>query len=38
MEINITTPNFAYCKIVQLKLRYEYSITLFFAQTISKMR
>jgi hypothetical protein len=28
MEINLTTPNYAYYKVVQLKLRYEYSITL----------
>jgi hypothetical protein len=28
MKINIITPNYAYYMIVQLKLRYEYSITL----------
>jgi hypothetical protein len=28
MKINIITPNYAYYMIVQLKLRYEYSMTL----------
>jgi hypothetical protein len=30
MQINIITPNYAYYKIVQLKLRYEYPKTLIF--------
>jgi hypothetical protein len=28
MKINTITPNYAYYKIVQLKVQYEYSITL----------
>jgi hypothetical protein len=38
MDINIITLNYAYYKVIQLKHRYEYSITLIFAQNISKMR
>jgi hypothetical protein len=30
MEINIITPNYAYYKIVQLTLRYQYPMTLIF--------
>jgi hypothetical protein len=33
---NIKTPNCAYYKVVQLKLRCDYSITLIFAQNIYK--
>jgi hypothetical protein len=33
MQINIVTPNYAYYKIVQLALRYEYPTTLFFHKT-----
>jgi hypothetical protein len=33
MQINTITPNYAYYKIVQLELRYEYSITLILHKT-----
>jgi hypothetical protein len=33
MQINRTTPNYAYYNIVQLKLRYEYFITLILHKT-----
>jgi hypothetical protein len=33
MQINKITHNYAYYKIVQLKLRYEYPTTLFFHKT-----
>jgi hypothetical protein len=33
MKINITTPNYAYYKIIELKLRYEYSMTLIWHKT-----
>jgi transposase-like protein len=33
MQINTITPNDVYCKIVQLKLRYRYSITLISHKT-----
>jgi hypothetical protein len=33
MEISINAPNYAYYKIVQLKHRYEYSITLIWHKT-----
>jgi len=33
MQINTITPNYAYCKIVQIKLRYGYSITLISHKT-----
>jgi hypothetical protein len=33
MKINTTTPNYLYYKVVQLKLRYEYSITLILHKT-----
>jgi hypothetical protein len=33
MKINITTPNYAYYVVVQLKFRYKYSITLIFHKT-----
>jgi hypothetical protein len=33
MKINIITPDYAYNKIVQLKLQYEYSIMLILCKT-----
>jgi hypothetical protein len=33
MKINITPSNYAYFKVDQLKLRYEYSITLILQKT-----
>jgi hypothetical protein len=33
MKINIITPNYAYYKIFQLTLRYEYFTALFFPKT-----
>jgi hypothetical protein len=33
MQIDIIAPNYAYYKIVQLALRYEYPTTLFFHKT-----
>jgi hypothetical protein len=33
MEINITTPNYAYYKVIQLKFQYEYSIMLILHKT-----
>jgi hypothetical protein len=33
MQINTINPNYAYYKIVQLELRYEYSITLILHKT-----
>jgi hypothetical protein len=33
MQIDIITPNYAYYKIVQLALRYEYPTTLIYHKT-----
>jgi hypothetical protein len=33
IQIDIITPNYAYYKIVQLALRYEYPMTLIFHKT-----
>jgi len=33
MQINAVTPNYAYYKIIQLKPRYEYSMTLILHET-----
>jgi hypothetical protein len=36
MQIDIITPNYAYYKIVQLTLHYEYPTTLFFHKTLER--
>jgi hypothetical protein len=36
VKINVIILNYAYCKIVQLTLRYEYPTILFFHKTLVK--
>jgi hypothetical protein len=36
MQINTITPNYTYYKIIQLKLRYEYSIMLILHKTYAR--
>jgi hypothetical protein len=37
VQINIITPDYTYYKIVLLKIRYDYSMTLILRKNISKM-
>jgi hypothetical protein len=36
-QINIITPNYAYYIIIQLTLKYEYPITVFFSYNINRI-